>query len=198
MLTNCFKSGTSLSRFHHEVCSYWRKIGGAHTPFGRLCKHMEKRKLASVRRGSTQKENMPPMVVSPIQNREAIPAVRPLVLQQCSELLALQESIILSGIQCQREQAQRHETSRTECEDVHSQLDVSLNELWYLFGSLSSLCQITVFLTPFSGREVEACWDTASPRGRKREGSDGTDRGGCLTQATRERKGHIWEGVSCH
>ena len=95
--------------------------------------HMEKRKLASVRRaGSIQKENVPPMVASPIQNREAVPAARasaPLVLQQCSELLALQESIILSGIQRQREQAQRHETSRTECEDVHSQLDVSLNEI---------------------------------------------------------------------
>ena len=92
---------------------------------------MEKRKLASVRGGSIQKENVPPapMVTSPIQNREAVPVVRPLVLQQCSELLALQESIILSGIQRQREQAQRHETSRTECEDVHSQLDVSLNEL---------------------------------------------------------------------
>ena len=90
---------------------------------------MEKRKLASVRRGSIQKENVPPMVASPIQNREAARASAPLVLQQCSELLALQESIILSGIQRQREQAQRHETSRTECEDVHSQLDVSLYEL---------------------------------------------------------------------
>ncbi len=89
---------------------------------------MEKRKLASVRGGSTQKENVPPMVASPIQNREAVPAARaPLVLQQCSELLALQESIILSGIQRQREQIQRHETSRAECEDVYSQLDVSLS-----------------------------------------------------------------------
>ena len=68
------------------------------------------------------------MVMSPIQKREAVaPARPPLVLQQCSELLALQESIILSGIQRQREQAQRHETSRVECEDVYSQLEVSLN-----------------------------------------------------------------------
>ena len=95
------------------------KIGGAHTRFG-----MEKRrKLASERGGSIQKENVPLMVVSPIQKRE--PARPPLVLQQCNELLALQESIILSGIQRQREETQRHETSRAECEDVYYQLDVS-------------------------------------------------------------------------
>ena len=110
------------------MCSYWEKIGGAHP----LLEVMEKKKLASERheRGSIQKENVPLMVVSPIQKREAItvpPARAPLVLQQCSELLALQESIILSGIQHQREQAQRHETNRAECEDVYSQLDVSLS-----------------------------------------------------------------------
>ena len=95
------------------------------------------------------------MVVSPIQKREAItvpPTRAPLVLQQCSELLALQESIILSGIQRQREQAQRHETSRAECEDVYSQLDVNL-----ALGLFLNLCQSIVFLTPFSGREVETC-----------------------------------------
>ena len=92
---------------------------------------MEKRKLASEKsRRSIQKENVPLMVVSPIQQKEAVPPSRPpLVLQQCSELLALQESIILSGIQRQREQAQRHETSKAECEDVYSQLDVSLNSI---------------------------------------------------------------------
>ena len=94
--------------------------------------NMEKKRLARERheRKSIQKENLPPMamVMSPIQKREAVaPALPPLVLQQCSELLALQESIILSGIQRQREQAQRHETSRADCEDVYSQLEVCLN-----------------------------------------------------------------------
>jgi hypothetical protein len=101
---------------------------------------MEKRKLA---RGSIQKENVPRMVASPIQKREAVPAARaPLVLQQCSELLALQESIILSGIQRQREQIQRHETSRAECEDVYSQLNVSLNAIY----SSESLDQWTIYI----------------------------------------------------
>ena len=75
---------------------------------------------------SHQKEDASPVAVSPIQAREVIPPARPsLVLQQCEELLKLQEGLILSAIEHRREQAQRHETSRAECEDVYSRLDVS-------------------------------------------------------------------------
>lgn len=74
---------------------------------------------------SVQKENVRPLVVSPVQTRAAVPPSRPsVVLQQCNDLLDLQESLILSGVQHQREQTHRHETSRAECEDVYSQLDV--------------------------------------------------------------------------
>ena len=75
---------------------------------------------------SMQKENLQPTVLSPIRSNEVAPPLpSPVVLQQCNELLALQESLILSGIERRREQAQSHETSRAECEDVYSMLEVS-------------------------------------------------------------------------
>lgn len=115
---------------------------------------MEKR--VSVRGGSIQKENVPRTVMSPIQKREA--ARVPLVLQQCSELLALQESIILSGIQRQREHAQRQETSRAECEDVYSQLNVRPEESEYSFlDQWTVYVTSIVFLTAISGRKIETC-----------------------------------------
>lgn len=94
------------------VCSNWDKIGGA--------------QILEMELATPDNENVSAVAVSPVLAREAVPpAGLPLVLQQCNELLVLQENLILSEIQHRREQVQRHETSRTECEGVYSQLDVS-------------------------------------------------------------------------
>lgn len=74
-----------------------------------------------------QKENLPPVVASPTRPREAVsPTELSVVLTQCNDLLALQERLVLSGIQRQRELAEREAACRVECEEVYSQLDVRL------------------------------------------------------------------------
>lgn len=96
-----------------SVCSYWDN--------NRWSSNLDM-ELAP----GTSSQDVNPVAVSPVQAREAVPPAGPsLVLQQCDELLTLQESLIISAIERRREQAQRHETSRAECEDVCSRLDVS-------------------------------------------------------------------------